>query len=158
MTVIESASVCPIVVKSPTVVKPPAITAVMVKTRVVKTSAVEISPMVSFEKRTVVLEVYAVPVVTVPRWVVVVDVSGVIGFTNLRIGIIAAVIFRRGLFVDGCGLFIHGLLIDYRRCYGRGADVYPSTGYAKTDVCIYIYLGVAFRSDETCGCNGGEDG
>jgi len=95
--VVGSASIAPTVIKPPTVVepptvvKPPAITAVVVKTRVVKTSAVEISPVVSFEDRTIVFEVYAIPEVTVPGGIIIVDISGIVGFTDFRVGIITAV-------------------------------------------------------------------
>ena len=115
----------------------------MVEPVMVKPSVEEISPMVSFEDGAVVFEVYAIPVVTVPYRIIVIDVSGEIGFTDGRIGIIAAVI-------DG------SRLIDNGRGYRRGCNKDPGMGYAEAKVSAYIYLGVAPGSDEAGGYNGGD--
>jgi hypothetical protein len=159
----EPASIGPAVIEPasirPAVFKPSAITAVMVETGVIKTSTVEIGAVVPFENGAVVLEVYAIPVVTVPGGVIIIDVSREIGFAHSGVGVIAAIIDWRRLFINGCRLCVDRLLlIYYRRRHRRSDYVDPPAGYAKSNMCIYIDLGVAFGSDETRGCNGGEDG
>jgi hypothetical protein len=63
---------------------------VMFEPGVVKTFPVEISPMVPFEERTVVFEVETIPVVAVPGRIVIISISGEIGFTNGWSGIVSA--------------------------------------------------------------------
>jgi hypothetical protein len=57
---------------------------VMFEPGVVKSTMVEVSPVVSFEERTVVCEVETIMVVTVPGRIVIISVSGEIRFTNSR--------------------------------------------------------------------------
>ena len=114
--------------------------------RVVKPATVEIGSVVSFEERAGVLEVDPVAVVAVPGRVVIVDITGVVGFTNGG-RCIVAVIGGSGLFVYRCGGGV-----NRSRC-----DVYPGAGNAKTDVCIYVYLRIAFGSDEASGYDSGEN-
>lgn len=127
---------------SATPFKPAGITAtVMIETSTVETSAVEISPMISLEEGTVVFEVYAIPEVTIPGGIVIIYVSGEFGFTDLRIGIIAAVIHGCRLRISRVGLRVNRLLlIDYRRSHWRRADIDPRTGDTESDVRINIYL------------------
>ena len=73
---------------------------------VVEAAAREISPVVSFEERTIVFEVETIPVVTVPGRIVVVRVSGEIGFTDGGGRIVSARVYRSGSNVAG---------INYRR-------------------------------------------
>jgi hypothetical protein len=108
-----------------------AVTPIMVETRVIETSAIEICAVGSFENGTIVFEVYAIPVVTIPGGIIIIDISGIVGLTDLRVRIIAAVV---AAVINGC------LLINYRRSYRRRADIDPPTGYAKTHVSIYIHL------------------
>jgi len=131
------------------------VTAVMIELEVVKTPADEIVPVFSLEERTVVREVYTIPVVTVPCRIVIVYITGEIGFASRRIGIISAVVFRRRLriFRIRLGIYRSGLINHGRRCCinSDAGDTYPDTG-------AYIYLGIAPGGDEARGGDGGEDG
>jgi hypothetical protein len=71
-------------------------TAVVFKPGVVKATVVEISPVVSFEKRAIMFKVETIPVVPVPGRVIVISVSGEVGFTGSRSGIVASFIYRGG--------------------------------------------------------------
>ena len=111
---------------------------------VVKMTAMEVSPVVSFKERTVVFEIEAVPVVTVPGRIVIVGISGEIGFTDRRSSIITVRIDRRGRIsgtVDnGCG-----------SCYNDTGNRNP-----ESDVCTNEYLGITFSSDKAGGYDGSE--
>jgi hypothetical protein len=124
------------------------VTAIMVETCMVESSAIEIGSVVSFKKGTVVLEVYAIPVVTGPCGIIIVGISRKIGFTDRGIGIIAVVVNGSGL-----GIYRRGP-IDYR-C---GCDIDPGAGYAKADMGAYKYLRIAFGGDEARGDDGGKNG
>jgi hypothetical protein len=102
---------------------------------VVEMTAVKVGPVVSFKERTVVFEVETIPVVTIPGRVVIVGITGEIGFTNSRSGIIAIGINR----------------------YGCGSDHDTGGRNPKSYVCTDEYLGITFGSDEAGGYNGGED-
>jgi hypothetical protein len=114
---------------------------------VVEPVAVEITSVVSFKPGTIVCEVGTVTVVAAPGRVVIVGITGILRFTNLRSGIVATAIGRGRLVIPGLivtGLVIHrgGLLIDRRwsGVDGRRRHIYPDAGNAKTDTGVYIYL------------------
>jgi hypothetical protein len=113
---------------------------------VVEMTAVKVGPVVSFKERTVVFEVETIPVVTIPGRVVIVGITGEIGFTNSRSGIIAIGINRYG-----CGR-IGGTVNN-----GCGSDHDTGGRNPKSYVCTDEYLGITFGSDEAGGYNGGED-
>jgi hypothetical protein len=118
---------------------------------VVKMTTIEVASVVSFKERTVVVEVETVPVVAVPGRVVIVGISGEIGFANGGSGIIAIRIYR-------CGR-ISGTVNNWCGSDNRvGSDV-DATGSrnTETEVGTYEYLRIAFSSDEAGGYNGGED-
>jgi len=131
------------------------VTAVMIELEVVKTPADEIVPVFSLEERTVVREVYTIPVVAIPCRIVIVYITGEIGFASRRIGIISAVVFRRRLRISRIrlGVYRSGLINHGRRCCinADAGDAYPDTG-------AYIYLGIAPGGGEARGGDGGEDG
>jgi len=103
----------------------------------VEPSAVEIFPVVSHEIGAIVFEVTPVPIVATPCRVVIIDITGELGFTNGRRGIISAFIYRGRLFING-GRF----LIDRSRSGVNGGrcNIHPRTRDTKTDVGIYIHL------------------
>jgi hypothetical protein len=109
----------------------------MFPTPVVKPAAVEIGSVVSFEPGTIVLEVDPVAVVAVPGGVVVIDIAGVLGFTNIGGGVVSTVIGRRGLVIDRGRFLIYGSRSGVNR--GR-CNIHPRTGDTKADVRVYIYL------------------
>jgi len=119
-------------------------------TAVVKTPAIEVSSVVSFEEGTVVREVDPVAVVTIVGRVVVVCIAGVFGFANIRSGIVTTVV----LVVYGCGLCIN-------RCgsgvNGSRSNIHPGAWDTKADVGIYVHLRIAFGSDEASGYDSGEN-
>jgi len=112
-------------------------TTIVFPTSVVKASAIEIGSVVSFKPGTIVLEVDPVAVVTGPGRVVVIDITGVLGFTNFGGGIIAAAISRSGLIIGGIRLLVYGSRsgVNRSRC-----NIHPRTGDTKADVRVYIYL------------------
>jgi len=122
-------------------------------TSVVKTPAIEVSSVVSFEEGAVVSEVDPVAVVTIVGRVVVVSVAGVFGLANIRSGIVTTVAIL-GLVVYGCGLGIN-------RCgsgvNGGRSNIHPGAGDTKADMGIYVHLRIAFGSDEASGYNSGEN-
>jgi hypothetical protein len=113
---------------------------------VVEMTTIKVAPMVSFKQRTVVFEVETISVVTVPCRVVIIGVSGEIGFTDCRSGIITVCINR-----CGCGR-ISGTVND-------GCGSYHDTGSRnpESDVCANEYLGITFSSDEAGGYDDGEN-
>jgi hypothetical protein len=113
----------------------------------VKTPAVEIGPVVSFEVGAVVIEVDAVTVVAGPGGVVIVNIAGIFGFTHVRCGVVTAIVFGRIVYWCRCGGSINR----------SWCNIHPGAGDTKADVGVYVYLGVAFGSDEAGGNNGGED-
>jgi hypothetical protein len=78
----------------------------MCEPRVVEATVIEISPVVSFEERTVVFKVETIPVVAVPGRIVIIGIAWEIGFDHRRSGIVSAC-------VNGSGSDIAG--INYRR-------------------------------------------
>ncbi len=98
--------------------------------------AIEVSPVVSFEERTVVFEVEMIPVVAIPGRIVIVGISGEIGFTDSRSGIVT---FR----VNRCRCRRISGTVDK----GRGSDCDPGRRYPEAEVCVYKYLGITFGSD-----------
>ena len=54
----------------------------MCKPGVVEATMVEISPVLSFEKRTIVFEVETIPVVAVPGRIIIIGIPWKIGFTD----------------------------------------------------------------------------
>ena len=111
---------------------------------VVKTTAVEVCSVLPFEEGAVVCEIEPVPVVAVPGRIIIIGISGEIGFTDSRCGIVATLIHRRS------GSVCIG--IDDR---ARGID--PGCGYAQTYAGADIYLGITLGSDEAGGEYGCED-
>lgn len=112
---------------------------------VVKMTTIEVPSVVSFKEGTVVFEVETVPVVTVPGRVVIIGISGEIGFTNCGSGIVA-------IRIDRCGR-ISGTVNN--GC--RNSNYDPGSRYPEAEVCIYEYLGITFGSDKAGGYNSGED-
>ena len=107
--------------------------AVVYEPGTVEAAVVKICPMVSFESGAIVFEVEPIPVVAVPGGVVIIGVSGEIGFTDGRFGIISAGV------------------------YGCGGDVDPGSGNTETYMRTYEYLCGAFGSDQAGAYNGCED-
>ena len=103
----------------------------------VKAAMFRICPMVSFEKGAIVFEVEPVPVVAVPGGIVIIGISGEIGFTDGRCGIISAGVYGSGGIISGCG------------------DVDPGSGNTETDMRTYEYLCGTFGSDQAGGYNSG---
>src|SRR5579871_4386772 len=68
-------------------------TTVMFEPRVVKTFVTEVSSMLPLEVRTVVFKIEAIPVVTVPGGIVIVGISGEIGFADGRSGVVSASVY-----------------------------------------------------------------
>jgi hypothetical protein len=126
------------------------------KPYVVETATVEIGPVVPCEERLIVPIVNVVTEVAVPGGVVIVGIPGEIGiaddFGSADVGIL---VNDRGR----CGRISIGVN------NGAGCDIYPGgrrnehprTGYTETDTRIYVYLGIAFCSDQAGGYNGGEN-
>jgi hypothetical protein len=121
-------------------------TTVVNKPDVVEMTTIEVAPVVSFKQRTVVFEVETISVVTVPGRIVIIGISGEIGFTNRRSGIITVCVNR-----CGCG----------RICgtVNNGCGSYHDTGNRnpESDVCANEYLGITFSSDEAGCYDGGEN-
>ena len=107
---------------------------------VVEATAIEVSPMIPFEIRTIVCEIVPIAVVAVPGGIVIVGVAREVCFTDGGVGIVSA-------FIDGsrCG-------VDRSRCY-----IHSGARDTETDMRIYIDLGVTFGSDEAGGYNSGKD-
>ena len=124
--------------------------AVMFPSGVIETAVIEISGVVSVEDRPVVFKIDAVMIVAIPGRIVIISITGEIGFTDCGIGVISAVINRRG---------------GRSRCggvYGRGrwdrpSHINPGNGNPETNMRTDDYLRIAFSSDEAGSCNSGED-
>jgi hypothetical protein len=106
----------------------------------VKAAAVKICPVVPFENRAIVFEVELVAVVAVPGGVVIIGVSGEIGFAGGRSGIISAGVYGCGWIISGCG-----------------GDVDPGSGNTETYMRTYEYLRGTFGSDQAGGKDSDED-
>jgi hypothetical protein len=121
---------------------------VMSEPRVVEATMIEISPVVSFEERTVVFKVETIPVVTVPGRIVIIGIAGEIGFKHRGSGIVSACVNRSGIpaINYGCGS-------DKGPTNNREPDAYTSESNSGAD----IYLGIAFGADEAAGYDSGED-
>jgi hypothetical protein len=121
---------------------------------VVKTPTVEIGPVVSFEERTIVVEIEPVPVVTVPGGVVIISIAGEFGFTDSGICIVSACIYRSGSDIAainyGCGS-------DKGPANNGESDAYMPESDACANASADINLGIAFASDEAGGYNRCED-
>ena len=115
-------------------------TAIVRKPGAVKAAVVKICPMVSFEYRAIVFEVEPVAIVAVPGGVVIIGVSGEIGFAGRGSGIISAGVYGCGWIISGCG-----------------GDVYPGSGDTETYMRTYEYLGGTFGSDQAGAYDGSED-
>jgi hypothetical protein len=126
----------------------------------IEATAGEVSPVVSLEEGAIVTEVYPVTIVTIPGRVVIIGITGVIRFTNGGRCVVATVcgsLVIRRILIDRlliCRFLINGLLIN--RLLIDRCGVYPDAGDAKTNVSVYVYLGIAFGSDEASGYNCGE--
>jgi hypothetical protein len=110
---------------------------------VVKSTAVEIGPVVSFEERTIVFKVEPIPVVPVPGRVVIISIAGEFGFANSGCCIVSACVNRSGSVCTGI--------------YDRRGDIYPWCGYAKTYAGSDKNLGITFGSDEAGGYDSCKD-
>ena len=104
---------------------------VVCESGVIKPTVVEIGPMISLEEGAIVFEVEPVPVVSVPGGIIIISISGEIGFDDCGSGIVAICIYGSGGYIDS---------------WNRDADV-----------GAYVYLCIAFGSDEAGGYDGGED-
>ena len=120
------------------------IVTVVVKSSVVKTSAVEIGAMFSLEERTIVGIIQPVAIVAVPGRIVIINISGEIIFIDILV--ISILVHRSGriaIIVYGCGLIYRSCLInDGCGCYigGCGVNVHPCAGNTETDMCVDKYL------------------
>jgi hypothetical protein len=101
---------------------------------VIKTSPVEITCMLSFEKRAVVLIVEMVAEVAIPCRVVIISISGELIFVYYGWCIFILIDRGRSIFILVDRRFI---LVNDR---GRRSDIYPGGREPETDACIYIYL------------------
>jgi hypothetical protein len=117
--------------------------AVVCEPCMVEAAAIEIRSMVSFEERTIVFEVETIPVVAVPGRIVVVCVSGEIGFTDSRGRIVSACVYRSGS--------------DIACINNRRMNIDSWRGYAKTYAGADENLGITFGSDEASGYDGCKD-
>jgi hypothetical protein len=115
----------------------------MFEPAVVETTTVEISPMVSFEERTIVFEVETIPVVPVPGRIIIISIAGEFGFTDSGGCIVSTLVYRSGSVCAG---------INHRR-----SDIDPGCGYAKTYAGADKNLGITFGSDEAGGYDGCKD-
>jgi hypothetical protein len=116
----------------------------------VEATMIEIGPVISFEERTVVIEVETIPVVTVPGRVVIISIAGEIRFEHGGGCIVAACVYRSGSDVAAIN-------------YGRRSDKRPANN-GKPDTCMPesdtgadINLGITFGSDEAGGYDGCKD-
>jgi hypothetical protein len=98
----------------------------------IEPAMIEVSGMISIEERTIVLEIDPVAIVTAPGRIVIISISGEIGFDDGGSGIVA-----RG---------------GYRR-----TNVNPGGRNTETNMRADEYLRIAFSSDEAGGYNGGKD-
>ena len=117
---------------------------------VVEATMIEISPVVSFEERTIVCEVETIPVVTIPGRVVIIGIAGEIRFEHGGGGIVAVRIYRGG---SGIAAINYG-------CGGDKGPAYngePDTCMPESDAGADINLGITFGSDEAGGYDGCED-
>ena len=121
-------------------------TAVVCEPGVVKMTTIKVGPVVPFKERTVVFEVETVPVVAVPGRIAIVGISGELGFTDGRSGIIT-------VRIDRCGRgHISGTV-------NNGCGSYNDTGNRnpESDMCANEYLRTSFSSDEAGAYNSGEN-
>jgi hypothetical protein len=101
--------------------------------------------MLSFEEGTVVFIVELVAVMALPCRVSIICIPGEFVFISYRSGSIAV------LANGGRGGLVR-VLVNNSRGGGRyGNGRYINGTMAKADASAYIYLGVAFRSDEGAG-------
>ena len=100
---------------------------------VVKTSVVEVSPVVSFKGRAIVFKVEPITIVPIPCGVIIISVAGEISFDDVRSGIIAICIDR-------------GRSI-YNRCRYGGPYINLGGGYPETDPGADEYLSITFGSN-----------
>ena len=117
--------------------------AVMFPMCVVKCPMIEVSGVVSVEERAIVCEIDPVAKVTIPGRIIIIGISGEIGFDDGRSGVIAICINRSGCIDNGCG--------------DRGADINAGCGYTETYMRTDDYLRITFAGDEAGGYNGGKD-
>jgi hypothetical protein len=110
------------------------------ETFMAETFVVEISCMISFEERAIMVEVETIPVVPVPCGIIIICVSGKIGFADRRGGIVSV---RRI-----CASIYHR---------SRSCDINPGCGQAETNMGADKNLGITGSSDETGGYNSGEN-
>jgi len=104
---------------------------------VVEATMIEISPVVSFEERTIVCEVETIPVVTVPCRIVIISIAWEIRFE------------------DGGGCIISAC--EYRSDKGPANNGEPDTYTPEPDTRAHINLSITFGSDEAGGYDGCED-
>jgi|SRR5580658_3580391 hypothetical protein len=124
--------------------------AVMCEPCVVEATAIEISPVVSFEERTVVIEVETIPVVTVPGRIVIVSIAGEIRFEDGGGRIVSACVY-------GSGSDITTINYGCRGDKGPANNGESDTYMPESDASADINLGITFGSDEAAGYDGGEN-
>jgi hypothetical protein len=117
---------------------------------VVKPTMEEISPVVPFEERTIVVEVEPIPVVAVPGRVVIISIAGEFSFTNSRGCIVSVRVYRSGSDIPG-------IKDRCRSDKGPPNNGEPDTYMAKADAGADINLGITFGSDEAGGYDGCKD-
>ncbi len=124
-----------------------AVATVMFKTGMVKTSSVEIGPVIPFEIGTIMGIIKPIPVVTIPGRIVIIGISGIIVFIDDGCGGISILINRGGsisIGVDRCRsisiLVNRGGLINRSRCIdwcGHCPNIYMGAGYPEAYMGIY---------------------
>ena len=100
---------------------------------VVEATTIEISPVVSFEVRTVVFEVETIPVVTVPGRIVIISIAGEIRFKDGGGRIVSACIYRSG---SNIAAINYGCRSDKRTANNREPDTCMSEPDAGADICL----------------------
>jgi hypothetical protein len=128
----------------------------------IKAAAVEITPVIPFERRAVVGIIETVAIVPVPGRVVIINVPGELIFVCYSrgvlgrgggISILVGRVRRISIIIDRGRLLINdrGLLIN-----GGGGSTYINSGAGdpEADVCINEDLGITGSSDEAGGYDG----
>jgi hypothetical protein len=100
----------------------------LAKPAIVKTTTVKISGIPSFKERPIVSIVIVIPIVTVPGRIIIISISGEFVIIRHRAGCI--------------GIPIRVLV------YGRRRRIYRPYRNGKTNMCIHVYLSVAFDGNQ----------
>jgi uncharacterized membrane protein YgdD (TMEM256/DUF423 family) len=134
-----------------------AIETLVFKSGVVKTSVVEISVVVSFKVGTIVGIVKAIAIVSVPGGIGIIGISGEL---VLICNAIISVLVYRG-WCGGIAIIAGWCALIYDRSRGdisgAGRNIHSCAGDTEANVCVDIYLRIAFSSDEAGSYEGGKN-